>query len=210
MDLTVNYSEEEKALFEEVHQIEQEIRRLENEAYSYRHEKENHYRVSSTNLVPTIIFCALFVFNILLLVLDIVIGLGTFTHVKESLLGQKLMLQLSISMAVVVGTPIAIVFFGIMSVINIRKLILQTSKNTRVIARAKKLGIENFYNEKDRMEGSYDSAEHKLAILRQRYREKKQELDAMTMAMEAKRREEQQKAWSQGATFEVVKHERKL
>jgi uncharacterized membrane protein len=143
-------------------------------------------------------------------VLDIVIGLGTFTHVKESLLGQKLMLQLSISMAVVVGTPIAIVFFGIMSVINIRKLILQTSKNTRVIARAKKLGIENFYNEKDRMEGSYDSAEHKLAILRQRYREKKQELDAMTMAMEAKRREEQQKAWSQGATFEVVKHERKL
>ncbi len=210
MDLTVNYSEEEKALFEEVHQIEQEIRRLENEAYSYRHEKENHYRVSSTNLVPTIIFCALFLFNILLLVLDIVIGLGTFTHVKESLLGQKLMLQLSISMAVVVGTPIAIVFFGIMSVINIRKLILQTSKNTRVIARAKKLGIENFYNEKDRMEGSYDSAEHKLAILRQRYREKKQELDAMTMAMEAKRREEQQKAWSQGATFEVVKHERKL
>ena len=149
-------------------------------------------------------------FNILLLVLDIVIGFGTFTHVKESLLGQKLMLQLSISMAVVVGTPIAIVFFGIMSVINIRKLILQTSKNTRVIARAKKLGIENFYNEKDRMEGSYDSAEHKLAILRQRYREKKQELDAMTMAMEAKRREEQQKAWSQGATFEVVKHERKL
>ena len=93
MDLTVNYSEEEKALFEEVHQIEQEIRRLENEAYSYRHEKENRYRVSSTNLVPTIIFCALFLFNILLLVLDIVIGLGTFTHVKESLLGQKLMLQ---------------------------------------------------------------------------------------------------------------------
>ena len=208
MDLTQNYTDEEKAVFERADQLRQQIRDLENNAYALRYEVKEHKAVSHTDLVPAIVFTVLCLINVILFILDILLGVGTFSYSsgRESNFDSNSVTLMALAIAFVVGTPTLAIYFGIMAFIHYRRLFYQTATGSDVQGKAHEKGFTNYAYQKRRMDIEYDLTEKRLMNLRKLYEEAQMEADAITERKERERRSRSEQA--KDLSFEIVKHEK--
>ena len=200
-------SEEEKKLLEEIWNLKQQIKSLKEDRYFLGKEKSGHTRVSKTELVPAIIFTVLCLFNVLLLVFEILIGLGTLSFKEDSFLDKDTMFNLSMAISFTVGTPVLAIFFGIMAFINYRKLYYQTSKFTSTKEKAEELGFTNYHTESERIDNSYDNTSAKLFHLETRLKEAEEELEVLQTKRAIEERKASENKPKEDVKLEIIKHE---
>ena len=205
-------TEEERKLMEEIWALEQTINRTKQDRYFLNKEHQGHSRVSHTEIVPAVVYTLLCLFNVTLLVLDIIIGKGTLSFRTDSFLDSDMMVKFALAVAITVGTPLLSVFFGVLAVISWRKVYFQMALTSRAQRRAEDLGITNFNRESERIEISYDIASDKLVLLEKRLQEKKNELDVLQMqlAMAERKAREERKEQGEEIKYEIVKHEKRV
>ena len=205
-------SEEEKKLLEEIWNLEQQIKRIKQDRYFLRKEKAGHFRVSSTELVPAIVFTVLCLFNVALIVLEILIGLGTLSFKEDTFLDRDTMFNLSMAVTFTVGTPMLAIFFGIMAFLNYRKLFYQTSKFEKVKDKAEELGFTNYHTESDRIDDSYDVTSARLMMLESRLKQAKEELDVVQtrQSLEARKVNEAWGEQKETPKMEIVKGDKRF
>lgn len=182
MDITVEYSDEDKILFDEVQRLKERIHILEDEEFLLRREKQEHTMKAHTDGGTPILFFAFSMFSWFIFAIDLVVGFEfNFIHFAAAL-------------AIASCAPTCGVVFLIFAILAYRKYYYQVVQTEEGKKKAKKLNIRNYYAEEERIDNSYRDVMVELAKLKAIYKRKENEMDALvtTKTMKAdKQREEE-------------------
>ena len=167
MDITVEYTEEEKKLFDEVQHLKEKVHLLEDETYLLRKEYEEHTLENHTQGVPPIVYLAGMILSITLVICDLIVGF------------EFEMFNFAAAIAVASVAPAAAIFCGIMFAISYRKYYYQVVQTKAGRKKAAELDIKNYYSEQERIMEAYQKSKDELDILRELYKRKAEALDDM-------------------------------
>lgn len=185
MDITIEYTAEEKELFEEINTLREEVHVLEDEVYLLRKEKQEHTTEYHTQGGAPIVFLVIACLFILVFAADIIVGFGLLDyHIKDihSLANPSLFGSVSLAIGVAAGTPAVAVVFLVLFAVSYRRYFYQVTKDPEMQKRAAKLNIKNYYAVEERIDRDYERVSNELRIKKAAYEEKKQRLDELLMA----------------------------
>ena len=200
MDITVQYTDEEKVLFDEVFQLKEQVHILEDEVFLLRREKQEHIQANHTDGAPPIVFMILSMLNVLLFAADLIVGFGTLEINAGRLFDPQMYGHVALAIGVAAGTPALAITFAILFVISYRKYFFQVTKDPKMQARAEKLNIRNYYAEEERIDTRFKETFKKFSELKKIYESKNAELEAL---VEKKTREAEEER------FRVIEERKK-
>jgi hypothetical protein len=165
MDITVEYTEEEKRLFDEVQHLKEKVHLLEDEVYLLRKEYEEHTLENHTQGVPPIVYLAGVILSITLIICDLIVGF------------EFEMFNFAAAITIASVAPACTIFCGIMFAISYRKYYYQVVQTKAGRKKAEELHIKNYYSEQERIMESYRKSKDELDILKELYKRKSEVLD---------------------------------
>ena len=167
MDITIEYSDEEKKLFDEVFRLKERIHILEDEAFLLRKAKQEHSLKNHTEGGPPIMYLVIAGFSLFVFAADLIVGFEFhFVHFAAAL-------------AIASCAPMVAVVFIILFFISYRKYYYQVVQTEEGKRKAKELNIENYYAKEDELNSDYRKVSDELRKLKEVYAAKQQELDVL-------------------------------
>lgn len=182
MDITVEYTAEEKELFEEINTLREEVHVLEDEVYLLKKEKAEHTEANHTQGIPPIVFMVLSFLFFLVFAADLIVGFGLLdAHIAQgvSFAHPTLFGGTALAIAVASGAPTLGVIFAVLFIVSYRKYFYQVTKDPKLQKKAAELNIKNYYATEDRIDRDYAEAYTKLEEKRKIYTEKQERLDEL-------------------------------
>ena len=209
MDITVQYTDEEKVLFDEVFRLKGEVRLLEDEIFLVRREKQEHTQANHTDGIPPIVFMVISCLNILLFAADLIVGFGTLDLNVNTIADPQMHGQLALSIALAAGTPTLAVIFAILFVVSYRKYFFQVTKDPKMQKKAEELNIKNYHVEEARIDARYEEISRRYNELKVVYERKNAELEALVERRTRETNEEREKERKErrSGNISVVKRE---
>ena len=182
MDITVEYTAEEKELFEEINTLREEVHVLEDEVYLLKKEKAEHTEANHTQGIPPIVFMVLSFLFFLVFAADLIVGFGLLdAHIAQgvSFAHPTLFGGTALAIGVASGAPTLGVIFAVLFIVSYRKYFYQVTKDPKLQKKAAELNIKNYYATEDRIDRDYAEAYTKLEEKRKIYTEKQERLDEL-------------------------------
>lgn len=182
MDITVEYTAEEKELFEEINTLREEVHVLEDEVYLLKKEKAEHTEANHTQGIPPIVFMVLSFLFFLIFAADLIVGFGLLdAHIAQgvSFAHPTLFGGTALAIGVASGAPTLGVIFAVLFIVSYRKYFYQVTKDPKLQKKAAELNIKNYYATEDRIDRDYAEAYTKLEEKRKIYTEKQERLDEL-------------------------------
>ena len=182
MDITVEYTAEEKELFEEINTLREEVHVLEDEVYLLKKEKAEHTEANHTQGIPPIVFMVLSFLFFLVFAADLIVGFGLLdAHIAQgvSFAHPTLFGGTALAIGVASGAPTLGVIFAVLFIVSYRKYFYQVAKDPKLQKKAAELNIKNYYATEDRIDRDYAEAYTKLEEKRKIYTEKQERLDEL-------------------------------
>lgn len=179
MDITVQYTDEEKVLFDEVFRLKEQVHILEDEVFLLRREKQEHIQANHTDGAPPIVFMILSMLNILLFAADLIVGFGTLDINAGRLFDPQMYGHVALSIGIAAGTPALAIVFAILFAVTYRKYFFQVTKDPKMQEKAEKLNIRNYHAEEAKIDARYEAAFKELSGLKEIYERKNGELEAL-------------------------------
>ena len=75
MNIALEYTDEEKKLFDEAFRLKEEMNALQRESYVLRKERDEHVIENHTQGIPPIVYLALAFINLTIFISDLIVGL---------------------------------------------------------------------------------------------------------------------------------------
>ena len=167
MDITIEYTDEEKKLFDEVFRLKERIHILEDEAYLLRKAKQEHSMKNHTEGGPPILYLVIAGISLFVFAADLIVGFEyNFIHFAAAL-------------GIASCAPIVAVVFIVLFFISYRKYYYQVVKTEEGKRRAKELNIENYYAKEEELNSDYRRVSAELDRLKAEYNDKQQKLDVL-------------------------------
>ena len=167
MDITIEYTDEEKKLFDEVFRLKERIHILEDEAYLLRKAKQEHSMKNHTEGGPPILYLVIVGISLFVFAADLIVGFEyNFIHFAAAL-------------GIASCAPIVAVVFIVLFFISYRKYYYQVVKTEEGKRRAKELNIENYYAKEEELNSDYRRVSAELDRLKAEYNDKQQKLDVL-------------------------------
>ena len=181
MDITIEYTDEEKKLFDDVHRLKERIHILEDEEFLLRREKQEHLLKNHTDGRTPLIFLILACICLVIFAADMVIGI------------EFKMFHFAAALTIASCAPALAIVFFILFFLSYRKYYYQVVQTEEGKKKAQELNIKNYYAEEERIDSSYKKVMVELARLKEVQRRKEQELDAIvtTRTMETNKQREE-------------------
>lgn len=182
MDITVEYTAEEKELFEEINTLREEVHVLEDEVYLLKKEKAEHTEANHTQGIPPIVFMVLSFLFFLVFAADLIVGFGLLdAYIAQgvSFAHPTLFGGTALAIGVASGAPTLGVIFAVLFIVSYRKYFYQVTKDPKLQKKAAELNIKNYYATEDRIDRDYAEAYTKLEEKRKIYTEKQERLDEL-------------------------------
>ena len=167
MDITIEYTDEEKKLFDDVFRLKERIHILEDEAYLLRKAKQEHSMKNHTEGGPPVLYLVIAGISLFVFAADLIVGFEyNFIHFAAAL-------------GIAYCAPVVAVVFIVLFFISYRKYYYQVVKTEEGQQRAKELNIENFYAKEAELNSNYRRVSEELNRLKAEYNAKQQELDVL-------------------------------
>lgn len=168
MNIAVEYTEEEKKLFDEALRLKEQVRILEDEAFLLAREHKEHTLENHTHGVPPMVYMVGAMFFLTVFICDLIIGF------------EFGMIHFAAAIALASTAPALSIFFLVMFFISYRRYYYQVVQTEAGKRRAKELHIVNYYAEEDRIMEQYRKTKEQLDRLKALYQEKQDECDCLT------------------------------
>ena len=185
MDITVEYTDEEKRLFDEVQKLKERIHILEDEEFLLRREKQEHLMVNHTDGRTPAVCIGISLFCWFIFAVDLIVGF------------EFQMIHFAAAITFASAAPVCAIIFLVLFIVTYRRYYYQVIQTDEGKKKAAELNIKNYYAEEDRIDTSYNKVMVELARLKEVYRRKEKELDEIVVSKEMKtnkQREEEIKA----------------
>lgn len=158
-------TQEELDMIEREHAVKSRIAQLEINKLEKRKEIEYFEEGKGMNCVPTIVWGILFLSQIFLMGLDMFFGFFNW--------------KFNVAVMFASLTPILGIFFGVLFFKALNKLILQNTKNQRLMKKAMDKGIENRWMRSAKMRQELDEINASLRMLKKEHNYLKLELQKL-------------------------------
>ena len=172
MDITIEYTDEEKKLFDDVFRLKERIHILEDEAFLLRKAKQEHSMKNHTEGGPPILYLVIAGISLFVFAADLIVGFEyNFIHFAAAL-------------GIASCAPIVAVVFIVLFFISYRKYYYQVVQTEEGKRKAKELNIENYYAKEEELNSNYRRVSAELDRLKAEYNAKQQELDVLVTGRE--------------------------
>lgn len=168
MNIAVEYTDEEKKLFDEAQRLKEQVHILEDEVFLLAREHKEHALENHTNGVPPMIYMVGAMFFLTVFICDLIVGF------------EFGMIHFAAAIAVASTAPALTIFCLVMFFISYRRYYYQVVRTEKGKRRAKELHIVNYYAEEERIMEQYRKTRDQLDKLKALYQEKQDLCDALT------------------------------